>query len=219
MQFEYRSYRLSPAARRLRLSRSRIDSPTSIQSPEQHLEVIADVLHSAGVAVVFDIHPGSCTVGVQLRRAGYANRIITFEPSPDAWEQLRFCSMTDEQWHISRSAIRLHGEVSFADGGLPILGAPLETTLEVFCDDDDVVAVWLSKPQECFLLEPILTHPVVRFVSVACTISDNEENACMIEQTLMTHREQKWGTIAVHSRHTSQSGPLPVVDVIAVRMV
>ena len=149
MQFEYRSYRLSPAARRLRLSRSRIDSPTSIQSPEQHVEVIADVLHSAGVTVVFDIHPGSCAVGVQLRRAGYANRIITFEPSADAWEQLRFCSMTDEQWHISRSAIRLHSEVSFADGGLPILSAPFETTLEVFCDDDDVLAIWLSQPQEC----------------------------------------------------------------------
>ncbi len=219
MQFEYRNYRLSPAARRLRLSRSRIDSPTSIQSPEQHLEVIADVLHSAGVTVVFDIHPGSCAVGVQLRRAGYANRIVTFEPSPDTWEQLQFCSMTDEQWLVARSAIRLHGEVNFVNDGIPILGAPFETTLEVFCDEDEAVAVWLSQPHDCYLLEPILSQPVVRVVSAACTISDHEENACIIEQTLSTLREQKWGTIAVHSRRPSQSGTHPVVDVIAVRMV
>lgn len=218
MERDYSSYRLSPAARRLRLLRSRADTPASTYSPQQQLDVIAEILQSAGIAVVFDIHPGGCTVGVQLRRAGFAGRIITFEPNPTAWEQLRYCSMTDEQWYISRSSIRLQEEVCFAPGEIPIIGTSLATTLEVFCDVDEPVAVWLSKPQECVLLDAIILCPEVRVASIASTISDAEDRACGIEQTLGKLREHRWEILAVHSRMSGQSGGQTIADVIAIRM-
>lgn len=218
MERDYPSYRLSPAARRLRLLRSRADTPSSIHSPQQQLEVIADILQSAGIAVVFDIHPGSCAIGVQLRRAGFRGRIITFEPNPAAWEQLRYCSMTDEQWYVSRSAIRLHEEVSFAPGEIPIIGTSLAATLEVFCDEDEPVAVWLSQPQECMLLDALIPCTAVRVTSIACTISDSEDRKCSIEQALGTLREHRWEIVAVHSRTAEQSGGQTIADVIAVRM-
>lgn len=218
MERDFPSYRLSPAARRLRLLRSRADTPASIHSPQQQLGVIADVLQSAGIAVVFDIHPGSCAVGVQLRRAGFTGRIITFEPNPAVWEQLRYCSMTDEQWYISRSAIRLREEVSFAPGEIPIIGTSLAASLEVFCDENEPVAVWLSQPQECSLLEAIAPCAAVRVVSIACAISDTEDRTCSIEQTLGTLRELRWEILAVHSRTVEQSSGQAIADVIAVRM-
>lgn len=218
MERDYPSYRLSPAARRLRLLRSRPDAPASSHSPQQQLGVIADVLQSAGIAVVFDIHPGSCAVGVQLRRAGFTGRIITFEPNPAAWEQLRYCSMTDEQWYISRSAIRLHEEIIFAPGEIPIIGTSLAASLEVFCDEEEPVAVWLTQPQECLLFEAIAPCTAVRVVSIASTISDADDRTCSIEQTLGKLREQRWEVLAVHSRTGEQNGGLTIADVIAVRV-
>lgn len=211
-------HRLSPAARRLRLLRSR-QEPMS-HTEKRHNVLSVEVLHSAAVETVFDIHPHSCSVGVTLRQSGYHGRIITFESEQRVWEQLRYCSMTDEQWLISQSAIRRQEEVIVqADKHIPVIGTRIESAIEVFCEEGEAIAVWISQPDDVILLDDILACPQVRVLSLACTITERPGTVTTIEAALATLRQSQWDIITVQSRPAgSGDSAVTLADVLAVRI-
>lgn len=187
---------------------------------KQHNVLSVEVLHSAAVETVFDIHPHSCNVGITLRQSGYHGRIITFESDQHVWEQLRYCSMTDEQWLISRSAIRPKEEViTQPDGQLPLIGTRIESAIEVFCDEGETVAVWISQPDDVVLLDDLLACPQVRVLSLACTITECPGTVTTIESALAALRQFRWEIVAVQSRPSgSANSGAPIADVLAVRI-
>lgn len=207
-------YRLSPVGRRFRMRRSR--PQTSSESQNQRT-LVSDLLSSTEIDTVFDIHPGSCAVGVMLRQCGYRGRIITFEPDHKVWQQLRYCSMTDEEWLLSRTAISVRDDVLVVPNeGVPVVGTRLSSAIEVFCQDEEEVAVWLSRSTDGALLPDILESQHVRLVSIACSISDSEQGQLDIEHVLSATRQAGWEIVAVHSRQEESSTP-QIADVLAVR--
>ncbi len=195
------------------MRRARPHTPSEVQSRNA---LVGDVLHSAAIETVFDIHPGSCAVGVMLRQCGYSERIVTFEPNEQVWEQLRYCSMTDEEWILSRSAISIRDEVLLPEKALPIVGTRLDSAVEVFCQEDEVIAVWLSRPSDGELVTDILRCPRVRTANLACLIGDTEHGELSVEKALQIVRQEGWEVIAVHSRE-EDGNRLPVADVLVVR--
>ncbi|MCS7302378.1 MAG: hypothetical protein NZ606_02970 [Candidatus Kapabacteria bacterium] len=211
------SYRLSPAARRLRMLRVRQD--TLAHTDSRYAQLVADVLHSCGVETVFDIHPRGCAVGVLLRQCGYRGRIITFEPTSTAWDQLRYCSMTDELWQLSRSSIRRQEDVLLSDSdAFPLVSTRLETAIEVFCDEAEILAIWLSQPTDWILLEDIHPLPSVRVINLACSVAGESESAPTIERALTVLRQGQWEILAVQSRPPVEGRQSIYADVLAVRM-
>lgn len=197
------------------MRRSRPQTPSDVQNSQT---LVCDLLHSAAIETVFDIHPGSCAVGVMLRQCGYRGRIISFEPNEHVWEQLRYCSMTDEEWLLSRSAISVRDEVILhSEGAAPIVGTRLGSAIEVFCREDEVIAVWLSRPADGQLLADILQCQQVRLANLACAISEAGGKELTVEAALQTVRQAGWDVVAVHSRE-EESDSLQIADILAVRM-
>jgi len=59
-----------------------------------------------GVNLIFDIGANTGQYGRHLREIGYVGRIVSFEPLPQVWEQLKVTSDKDPLWNIApRAAI------------------------------------------------------------------------------------------------------------------
>ncbi|MCX7930026.1 MAG: hypothetical protein N2663_04835 [Chlorobi bacterium] len=210
------NYRLSPIARRFRMHRGRAGV---IPEPQVHDTLVGDVLHSAAVETVFDIHPHSCATGILLRQCGYRGRIVSFEPRERYWEQLHYCSMTDDEWLLSRSAIRLSDDVELTTvDRVPIVGTRLASAIDVFCEEDEVLAVWLSNPEDGVLLDDIVSCKQVRVLNTVCLISAADSNTISVERMLHVLRNSGWDVISVNSRHDPDEHADHAAYILAVRL-
>lgn len=61
---------------------------------------LASMLASHRVDVVLDAGANIGQFALGLRRAGYAGRIVSFEPLPDAWRQLNDAARRDPRWDV-----------------------------------------------------------------------------------------------------------------------
>jgi FkbM family methyltransferase len=62
------------------------------------------MLETHQVDVVFDVGANIGQFARSMRELGYHGRIVSFEPLPEAWEQLRQASRTDPLWEIGPRA-------------------------------------------------------------------------------------------------------------------
>lgn len=213
-------HRLSPSARRLRLLRTRGEPIPSSQVDPHYSELIAEVLQSSRVEIVFDVHPHSCNVGVLLRRCGYRGRIVTFEPHHVYWDQLHYCSMTDEQWYISRSALTDREKVVLPPAGMDqsfIVGTTLAATLEVFCEESEAVAVWISHPEDGALAQQVFTCRNIRVMCLACCVDFTSEELLTVDAALALLRQHKWHIVSVHSRRVESVAQEHMAEILAVQ--
>src|SRR3954471_21099438 len=61
---------------------------------------LARLLKVYSVNLVFDVGANCGEYGVQLRDGGYSGRIISYEPSSDAYQALCTASARDKQWIV-----------------------------------------------------------------------------------------------------------------------
>lgn len=60
---------------------------------------------SYGVNCVFDVGANTGQYGRRLRRSGYTGRIVSFEPTTDAFARLRQAAESDPDWFVHRIAL------------------------------------------------------------------------------------------------------------------
>lgn len=68
-------------------------------------EHVVDLLHTYQVNCVFDVGANKGQYAKSLRRAGYQGHIISFEPVPETFEQLRQASANDPRWSVQHCAL------------------------------------------------------------------------------------------------------------------
>lgn len=68
-------------------------------------EHVAWVLRELGINCVLDVGANTGQFGLRLRKAGYAGRIVSFEPLPHLAEQLHEHADPDPQWHVMNYAL------------------------------------------------------------------------------------------------------------------
>lgn len=89
---------------------------------------VATMLRHHGVNLVIDIGANIGQFAQELRRAGYAGRLLSFEPLPDAHDRLLAASRHDVHWDIApRVAIGDHdGETEIHVSGNSVSSSILE---------------------------------------------------------------------------------------------
>ena len=65
----------------------------------------ARVLGHRRISLVLDVGADGGQYGVRLRKSGYAGRIVSFEPRPDAFAQLEAAAGADPEWECRRLAL------------------------------------------------------------------------------------------------------------------
>jgi len=68
-------------------------------SPGYEINRVLDYLQ---IDLVFDIGANIGQFGIELRREGYAGRIVSFEPLPDAYIRLKKVSHSDQKWYVHK---------------------------------------------------------------------------------------------------------------------
>jgi len=69
-------------------------------------------MRSREITTVVDIGANAGQYGLLLRRLGYTNRIISYEPLPEAFARLSATARADPSWAVSQKAVgSAHGEV------------------------------------------------------------------------------------------------------------
>jgi FkbM family methyltransferase len=72
---------------------------------------VSDLLARYEVNCVFDVGANKGQYGRQLRRAGYRGRIVSFEPVPEALEELREVAGRDPDWLVHGCGLGRHASV------------------------------------------------------------------------------------------------------------
>jgi FkbM family methyltransferase len=67
--------------------------------------LVMDVFTRYGVNVVLDVGANKGQYARSLRRAGYKGRIVSFEPVPETFEDLRQRADGDPDWHVHQLAL------------------------------------------------------------------------------------------------------------------
>lgn len=66
---------------------------------------LAELLTRLQIDCVFDVGANIGQYGSYLRRLGYSGHILSFEPGPEAGDQLLAVAASDERWHVFRYAL------------------------------------------------------------------------------------------------------------------
>ncbi len=66
---------------------------------------LARLMTSLGIDLVIDVGANRGQFGLELRRAGYAGRIVSIEPLAEPFQRLSRLTATDERWTVIRSAV------------------------------------------------------------------------------------------------------------------
>lgn len=64
-----------------------------------------DLLDRYAVDAVFDVGANVGMSGLQLRRLGFAKRIVSFEPVKEFYERCRFAAAADAMWSVENVAL------------------------------------------------------------------------------------------------------------------
>ena len=130
-------HRLRQAALRLGVDLSR----ASAAPPARH----ARILRSHGIDLVLDVGANRGQYASELRRYGYADRICSFEPLPDAYRELARRAARDAGWsalnhalgsHDGTASLNVAGNAGASSSILPMLDRHLEAA-----PDSEYVAV------------------------------------------------------------------------------
>ena len=105
----------------------------------QHL----DLLKKYNINLVFDIGANTGQYGQRLRKLGFKGRIVSFEPLPDAFQQVEKLAYQDEHWSVVNTAMgNFTGEAtinvsrnSYSSSLLEVLPVHLESAPESACVD------------------------------------------------------------------------------------
>jgi FkbM family methyltransferase len=90
---------------RIRLAAQRIGIDVSRFPGADPIYVLVRLLQSHSVDVVLDIGANSGRYGEDLRRLGYAGRIISFEPLSAPFAKLAAAARSDSGWEVHRCAL------------------------------------------------------------------------------------------------------------------
>jgi FkbM family methyltransferase len=101
--FKVLKYKMWRTLRKLRLEVYPLDRRNSVQSYLSYLFV------TKGVDCVWDIGANTGQYASMLRNIGFKGEIISFEPIPEAWEELNRHSASDNKWIVHhRCAVGLN---------------------------------------------------------------------------------------------------------------
>lgn len=97
-----------------------------------------DLLKRHNINLIFDIGANTGQYGQRLRKLGFKGRIVSFEPLPDAFQQIRKLAYQDEDWSVVNTAMgNFTGEAiinvsrnSYSSSMLDVLPAHLESAPE-----------------------------------------------------------------------------------------
>ena len=64
-----------------------------------------DLLNRFGINLIFDIGANTGQFGLKMRELGFAGQIVSFEPLPDAFQQINAIASVDPKWTVVQSAI------------------------------------------------------------------------------------------------------------------
>jgi FkbM family methyltransferase len=67
--------------------------------------MLVKLLDSRSVTAVLDVGANSGRYGLELRDAGYAGRILSYEPLPGPFEELSSCAAKDDAWEVFPYAV------------------------------------------------------------------------------------------------------------------
>jgi FkbM family methyltransferase len=70
-----------------------------------HLEFVYSTIRRLGIELVLDVGANIGQTGVELRSRGYNGRIVSFEPQPDAFEELQVRCAADRNWTCRQIAL------------------------------------------------------------------------------------------------------------------
>ena len=73
--------------------------------PDHDLKRRCKLMSKLNIEIVFDIGANTGQYSSDLRRLGYSNRIISFEPLKSAFDQLRNKSSKDDYWSVHNYAL------------------------------------------------------------------------------------------------------------------
>ncbi len=94
--FKVLKYKIWRIFRRLRLEVYPLDKRNSIQS------YLSYVFETKGIDCVWDIGANTGQYATMLRNIGFEGKIISFEPIPEAWEELNRNAASDNKWIVHR---------------------------------------------------------------------------------------------------------------------
>lgn len=86
--------------RRVRLALRRMGVDVTHFPAGQPMHYLVRQLQSHGISCVFDIGANEGEFARDLRRFGYAHRIVSFEPVPALFERTLSAAATDPQWDV-----------------------------------------------------------------------------------------------------------------------
>ena len=73
--------------------------------PDQDIRRRFKILESNNINCIYDIGANTGQYALKMRRYGYNNRIISFEPLEDAFQVLKDFSSNDEKWTVKKYAL------------------------------------------------------------------------------------------------------------------
>jgi FkbM family methyltransferase len=97
--------RMSTLNRLRLLARTYLRVDVSRYPRSDPLFLVGRLLQSYGVTLVLDVGANDGGYASAIRHLGYDNRIVSFEPTNDAYQRLREVAMTDPRWSTVKLAI------------------------------------------------------------------------------------------------------------------
>ena len=81
----------------------RLDNLVKISNPD--IERRLKIMNNYGINILFDIGANSGNYAKTIRELGYTNKIISFEPQKNAFNELHKNSLSDYNWEVNNYAI------------------------------------------------------------------------------------------------------------------